>query len=129
MEDPAYNGFDGSRAPGIWNAKFRDHGATGTFQEVIEVTQETLIPGAAGKCVDATALCWETSGIISTEQWLGQGTWLFDVQPTPCLSPSNRAPAPEARNTIETPRPVSPAGLGSFPLPARDARHHPAAPP
>lgn len=80
MEDPAYNGFDGSRAPGIWNAQFREHGATGTFQEVVEVTQETLIPGPAGKCVDATGLCWETSGIISTEQWLGAGTWLFDVQ-------------------------------------------------
>jgi hypothetical protein len=80
MEDPAYNGFDGSRAPGIWNARFRDHGRVGTFQEVVEVTQEQLIPGPGGKCVDATGLCWETSGIISTEQWLGSGTWLFDVQ-------------------------------------------------
>ena len=44
------------------------------------MTQEALIPGAAGKCVDATGLCWETSGIISTADWLGQGTWLFDVQ-------------------------------------------------
>jgi hypothetical protein len=81
MEDPAYSGFDGSRAPGIWNAPLlRDGRRVGEFREVVEVTQETLIPGDAGKCVDAKGQCWETSGIVSTARLLGPGSWLFDVQ-------------------------------------------------
>jgi hypothetical protein len=81
MEDPAYAGFDGSRAPAIWNLRFRNGGkAVAATAKVAQATQETLIPGPNGKCVDATALCWETSGIISTEKWLGRGTWLFVVQ-------------------------------------------------
>jgi hypothetical protein len=81
MEDPAYSGFDGSRAPGIWNAPLRHDGRRlGDFREVVELTQEKLIPGDAGKCVDANALCWESSGIVSTGGLLGPGTWLFDVQ-------------------------------------------------
>jgi secreted PhoX family phosphatase len=81
MEDPAYSGFDGSRPPAIWH--FRLHGdgrKVGQAHKVVEATQETLIPGPTGKCVDALGQCWETSGIISTEEWLGPGTWLFDVQ-------------------------------------------------
>lgn len=80
MEDPAYPGFDGIRAPGIWNAKFQHHGDVGKFTEVVEAAQEQLIPGPNGKCVDAAGLCWETSGIVSAEQWLGEGGWLFSVQ-------------------------------------------------
>jgi hypothetical protein len=81
MEDPAYSGFDGSRAPGIWNASLRSDGRrVGEFREVVQVTQETLIPGDGGKCVDSKGLCWETSGIVSTAGLLGPGTWLFDVQ-------------------------------------------------
>jgi len=81
MEDPAYSGYDGSRAPGIWNAPLRSDGRrVGAFREVVKVTQEELIPGDAGKCVDAAGLCWESSGIISTDKLLGPGTWLFDVQ-------------------------------------------------
>ncbi len=81
MEDPAYAGFDGSRAPAIWNLRFRNGGkAISATAKVAQATQETLIPGPGGKCVDAAALCWETSGIISTEKWLGRGTWLFVVQ-------------------------------------------------
>jgi hypothetical protein len=80
MEDPANSTFDGSRAPGIWNAPLFPRGRLGAFQEVVELTQETLIPGPAGKCVDAQGLCWESSGIIGTEEELGPGTWLFDVQ-------------------------------------------------
>jgi hypothetical protein len=80
MEDPAYDGWDGTREPGIWNAPFGAQGSLGSFQEVVKVLQEQLIPGPSGRCVDASALCWETSGIISTERWLGPGTWLFDVQ-------------------------------------------------
>jgi hypothetical protein len=81
MEDPAYPGFDGSRAPAIWNFKLRRDGRElGTVTKVVQATQETLIPGPLGKCVDASNLCWETSGIISTERWLGEGSWLFVVQ-------------------------------------------------
>jgi hypothetical protein len=81
MEDPAYSGFDGSRAPGVWNAPLRHDGRrVGEFQEVVELSQEKLIPGDAGKCVDAQGLCWESSGIVSTAGLLGPGTWLFDVQ-------------------------------------------------
>jgi len=80
MEDPANTQWNGSRAPGIWNAPLYPRGRVGTFQQVARVTQETLIPGAAGKCVDSSGLCWESSGIISTDDLLGPGTWLFDVQ-------------------------------------------------
>lgn len=81
QEDPAYAGFDGSRAPAIWNLKFREGGrGVQATRKVVQATQETLIPGPAGKCVDASGLCWETSGIISTERMLGAGTWLFVVQ-------------------------------------------------
>lgn len=80
QEDPANLQWDGSRVPGIWNASLYPRGRVGAFQEVARVTQETLIPGAPGKCVDAAGQCWETSGIISTDDLLGPGTWLFDVQ-------------------------------------------------
>lgn len=80
MEDPAYTGFDGSRAPAIWNARLMPKGKLGGFTKVVELTQEQLIPGPAGKCVDATGGCWESSGIISGEGLVGPGTWLFDVQ-------------------------------------------------
>ncbi|MEO7963401.1 MAG: hypothetical protein ABIT38_05765 [Gemmatimonadaceae bacterium] len=81
MEDPAYAGFDGSRPPAIWNAKFAEGGRKiEVTRKVVQATQETLVPGPTGKCVDALNQCWETSGIISTENWLGKGTWLFVVQ-------------------------------------------------
>jgi Bacterial protein of unknown function (DUF839) len=81
MEDPAYPGFDGSRAPAIFNMRFRRGGRVVTAErKVVQTTQETLIPGPAGKCVDTAGQCWETSGIISTERWLGEGSWLFVVQ-------------------------------------------------
>ncbi len=80
MEDPAYDGFDGSRPPAIWNARLLPQGRVDGFRKVVELTQEELIPGPAGKCVDATGGCWESSGIISTADELGNGTWLFDVQ-------------------------------------------------
>jgi hypothetical protein len=81
QEDPAYSGFDGSRPPAIWHFRLLADGRkVGTAKKVVEVTQETLIPGPTGKCVDALGQCWESSGIISTEDWLGPGTWLFDVQ-------------------------------------------------
>ena len=80
MEDPANTQWDGSRAPGIWNASVSPRGRVGRFTEVAQVTQESLIPGPGGKCIDASGLCWESSGIISTDDLIGPGTWLFDVQ-------------------------------------------------
>jgi hypothetical protein len=81
MEDPAYSSFDGSRAPAIWNVKLAEDGRIAhVARKVVQVTQESLIPGPTGKCIDALAQCWETSGIISTADWLGEGTWLFVVQ-------------------------------------------------
>ena len=80
MEDPANTQWDGTRAPGIWNASLHPGGRVGSFQEVAQVTQESLIPGPSGRCVDSSGLCWESSGIISTDDLLGPGTWLFDVQ-------------------------------------------------
>lgn len=60
QEDPAYPGFDGSRAPAIWNMKLRRGGRDVTPEvKVVQATQETLIPGA-GKCVDTAGQCWET---------------------------------------------------------------------
>ncbi len=81
QEDPAYSGFDGSRAPAIWNIKLAEDGRKAhVTRKVAQATQESLIPGANGKCVDAQGLCWETSGIINAERWLGEGSWLFVVQ-------------------------------------------------
>ena len=81
QEDPAYSGFDGSRPPAIWNLRLAKDGRTvQPAVKVAQATQETLIPGPGGKCVDASGLCWETSGIINTSQWLGEGSWLFVVQ-------------------------------------------------
>lgn len=81
QEDPAYDGFDGTRAPAIWNLKLINDGKEAINpRKVVQATQETLIPGAAGKCIDALGQCWEVSGIISTEKWMGQGSWLFVVQ-------------------------------------------------
>jgi hypothetical protein len=31
-------------------------------------------------CSDAAGTCWESSGIIDASDWLGEGTWLFDIQ-------------------------------------------------
>lgn len=81
QEDPAYSGFDGSRPPAIWNIRLHGDGRKiGEAVKVVEVTQEELVPGPAGKRVEPLGQCWETSGIISAEEWLGAGTWLFDVQ-------------------------------------------------
>ncbi|MFN8668876.1 MAG: DUF839 domain-containing protein [Gemmatimonadaceae bacterium] len=81
QEDPAYDGFDGSRPPAIWNLKLVNDGKQAINpRKVVQATQEKLIPGAAGKCIDALGQCWELSGIISTEKWMGKGSWLFVVQ-------------------------------------------------
>ena len=78
QEDPAYNGFD--RSERIWNFKFDGSGGLEKAKAIVELntTQLTGTP-----CADRGALgstCWESSGIIDASQWLGAGSWLFDVQ-------------------------------------------------
>lgn len=75
LEDPAYSGFN--RAERIWNFKFRDGGSLGQARAVAELTTEQL---TGHLCSDAAGTCWESSGIIDASPWLGEGTWLFDVQ-------------------------------------------------
>ena len=92
QEDPAYDGFDGTRAPAIWNLQLANDGRNAVQpRKVVQTTQETLIPGPAGQCIDALGQCWETSGIISTASTLGPETWLFVVQAhtLPWLSAAN----------------------------------------
>jgi hypothetical protein len=68
QEDPAYAGF--ARAPRIWNFKVRGNGTLGAPKAVVVLDDPA--------CVDPN--CWESSGIINTSEWLGKGTWLFDIQ-------------------------------------------------
>jgi hypothetical protein len=68
QEDPAYSGF--ARAPRIWNFKVRGNGTLGAPKAVVVLDDPA--------CVDPN--CWESSGIINASEWLGQGTWLFDIQ-------------------------------------------------
>jgi uncharacterized protein DUF839 len=75
QEDPAYSGFN--RAERVWNFKFRNDGSLGQAQAVAELTNEDL---TGNLCSDAAGTCWESSGIIDASDWLGEGTWLFDVQ-------------------------------------------------
>jgi len=77
QEDPAYAGFN--RAPRIWSFKLRGDGSLGDAKAVVEITNPDC----------GTGTCWESSGIIDASSWLGEGTWLFDVQahglPVPSL--------------------------------------------
>ncbi|HKT61693.1 MAG TPA: alkaline phosphatase PhoX [Gemmatimonadales bacterium] len=75
QEDPAYAQFN--RPERIWNFKFRSNGALGAPVAVVELETEKF---TGNVCSDAAGTCWESSGIIGASQWLGQGTWLFDVQ-------------------------------------------------
>jgi Alkaline phosphatase PhoX len=75
LEDPAYAGFN--RAERVWNFKFRNDGSLGQPQGVAELTNQQL---TGNLCSDAAGTCWESSGIIDASDWLGEGTWLFDVQ-------------------------------------------------
>ena len=75
QEDPAYAGFN--RPERIWNFKIRGDGLLDPAQAVAELETEKFT-GAV--CSDAAGTCWESSGIIDASQWLGEGSWLFDVQ-------------------------------------------------
>jgi Alkaline phosphatase PhoX len=75
QEDPAYSGFN--RPERIWNFKFQAGGGLGPAQAVVELKTEQL---TGSVCSEAAGTCWESSGIIDASEWLGEGTWLFDVQ-------------------------------------------------
>jgi hypothetical protein len=78
QEDPAYDGFN--RPERIWNFKFEENGRLTKPKAVVELNTTQL---SGTPCEDRGALgstCWESSGIIDASQWLGAGTWLFDVQ-------------------------------------------------
>jgi hypothetical protein len=79
MEDPAYAGF--ARNPRIYNFKLRGDGGLGAPQAVAELTNTP-------PCVEPANTCWESSGIINTSEWLGEGTWLFDIQAHSLAVPS-----------------------------------------
>jgi hypothetical protein len=75
QEDPAYAEFN--RPERIWNFKFREDGSLGAPRAVVELENQKF----TGKvCSDAAGTCWESSGIIDASAWLGDGSWLFDVQ-------------------------------------------------
>jgi len=75
QEDPAYAGFN--RPERIWNFKFETDGSLDTPRAVVELETQKF---TGSVCSDAAGTCWESSGIIDASQWLGDGTWLFDVQ-------------------------------------------------
>jgi hypothetical protein len=75
QEDPAYSDFN--RPERIWNFKFRSDGSLGAPQAVVELETQKF---TGNVCSDAAGTCWESSGIIDASEWLGDGTWLFDVQ-------------------------------------------------
>ena len=74
-EDPAYAEFN--RPERIWNFKFRQGGTLGPARAVAELENQKF---TGNICSDAAATCWESSGVIDASRWLGEGTWLFDVQ-------------------------------------------------
>jgi hypothetical protein len=74
-EDPAYAGFN--RPERMWNFKFRQDGTLGPARAVAELENEKF---TGNVCSDAAGTCWETSGVIDASRWLGEGTWLFDIQ-------------------------------------------------
>lgn len=75
QEDPAYAGFN--RAERIWNFKLKQGGRLGEVRAVVELENQKF---TGNICSDAAGTCWESSGIIDASEWLGEGTWLFDVQ-------------------------------------------------
>jgi hypothetical protein len=74
-EDPAYAGFN--RPERIWNLKFRQNGTLGAATAVAELENQKF---TGNICSDAAGTCWESTGVIDASRWLGDGTWLFNVQ-------------------------------------------------
>lgn len=72
QEDPANATFAGQRAPQIWQFGYTRRGGIDEGRVVVQLENDT--------CNDVAGTCWESSGIIDASEWLGEGTWLFDVQ-------------------------------------------------
>jgi hypothetical protein len=72
QEDPANATFAGQRAPQIWQFDLTHRGGITQGRVVVELENDT--------CNDVAGTCWESSGIIDASEWLGQGSWLFDIQ-------------------------------------------------
>ena len=70
QEDPAHPAW--ARAPRIWRFTRAADARLIDPQPVVEL----LNP----ECVFAMSTCWESSGIVDASEWMGEGTWLFDVQ-------------------------------------------------
>lgn len=70
QEDPAYEGFD--RPARIYRFPL-DGDGLGAAEAVVEMVEDA---DGCGPGAD----CWESSGILSLEPWLGAGSWIFDVQ-------------------------------------------------
>jgi glycerophosphoryl diester phosphodiesterase len=75
QEDPAYGGFN--RAERVWNFQLKHGGGLAEARAVVELENQKF---TGRVCSDAAGTCWESSGIIDASEWLGEGTWLFDVQ-------------------------------------------------
>jgi hypothetical protein len=57
--------------------KLKSGGALGDARAVVELNNEQF---TGHVCSEPAGTCWESSGIIDASEWLGAGTWLFDVQ-------------------------------------------------
>jgi hypothetical protein len=70
QEDPAHPAW--ARAPRIWRF------TRAANAQVIDPkpVAELLNP----ECVFSAGSCWESSGIVDASAWMGEGSWLFDVQ-------------------------------------------------
>lgn len=75
QEDPAYAEFN--RPERIWNFNLHRGGGLGVPRPVAELETRKY---TGNVCSDAAGTCWESSGIIDASAWLGEGSWLFDVQ-------------------------------------------------
>lgn len=75
QEDPAYSGFN--RPERMWNFQLKHGGGLGEARAVVELENQKF---TGRVCSDAAGTCWESSGVIDASDWLGDGTWLFDVQ-------------------------------------------------
>ena len=75
QEDPAYSGFN--RPERMWNFKLKHGGGLGEARAVVELETQRF---TGVVCSEPTGSCWESSGVIDASDWLGEGTWLFDVQ-------------------------------------------------
>ena len=75
QEDPANAGF--TRPERIWNFPLKQGGGLGNPRAVVELRTERL---SDTSCSEPDGTCWESSGIIDVSRYLGEGSWLFDVQ-------------------------------------------------